>query len=136
MTGCERVLQQEIATTEAWTFQSLKDGKIQLSRSESAVSTLFVAKADGTKRWCMNMRPVNAITKADMNKSPLQESTRERLRGAKYFTRLDMRDGYHHLRIKEGYEHLTAFITEYGLQEWKVACFGLRSARRICTIHT
>ena len=39
-----------------------------------------------------------------------------------------MRDGYHHLRIKEGQEHLTAFRTEYGLYEWTVMCFGLRNA--------
>ena len=106
----------------------LAKGKIRPSRSESAVSTLFVNKADGTKRWRMDLRPINNITKADENKSPLQDSARERLRGAKYFTRLDMRDGYHHLRIKEGHEHLTAFLTEYGLYEWTVMCFGLRNA--------
>ena len=39
-----------------------------------------------------------------------------------------MRDGYHHLRIREGDEKHTAFITEYGLFEWTVACFGLRNA--------
>ena len=44
------------------------------------------------------------------------------------FTRLDMKDGYHHLRIREGDEKHTAFITEYGLFEWTVACFGLRNA--------
>ena len=76
----------------------------------------------------MDLRPINNITKADENKSPLQDSARERLRGAKYFTRLDMRDGYHHLRIKEGHEHLTAFLTEYGLYEWTVMCFGLKNA--------
>ena len=106
----------------------LEKGKIRESRSDSAVATLFVKKADGTLRWCMDMRPLNAVTKADENKSPLQEVTRERIRGAKYFTRLDMRDGYHHLRIREGDEHYTAFITEYGLYEWTVACFGLRNA--------
>ena len=53
---------------------------------------------------------------------------RERIRGAKYFTRLDMRDGYHHLRIKKGHEHRTAFLTEYGLYEWTVMCFGLKNA--------
>ena len=37
-------------------------------------------------------------------------------------------DGYHHLRIREGDEHYRAFITEYGLYEWTVACFGLRNA--------
>ena len=52
----------------------------------------------------------------------------ERIQGARYFTRLDMRGGYHHMRIREGEEHLTAFIIEYGLYEWMVACFGLKNA--------
>ena len=39
-----------------------------------------------------------------------------------------MKDGYHHLRIREGDEKHTAFITAYGLFEWTVACFGLRNA--------
>lgn len=102
----------------------LEKGKIRISRSDSAVTTLFVNKADGTKRWCMDMRLVNQATIADENKSPLQDISRDRLKGAKYFTRLDMRDGYHHLRIKEGDEKHTAFITEYGLYEWTVACFA------------
>jgi Reverse transcriptase (RNA-dependent DNA polymerase) len=76
----------------------------------------------------MDMRPVNAVTIPDENKSPLQETTRERIQGARYFTRLDMQDGYHHMRIREGDQHYTAFITEYGLYEWNVACFGLRNA--------
>ena len=71
---------------------------------------------------------MNAVTVSDENKAPFQDITRERIRGAKYFTRLDMRDGYHHLRIKEGSEKYTAFITEYGLFEWVVACFGLKNA--------
>ena len=71
---------------------------------------------------------MNNATIADENKSPLQDITRERLREAKFFTRLDMRDGHHHLRIREGDEKHAAFITEYGLYEWTVACFGLRNA--------
>jgi Reverse transcriptase (RNA-dependent DNA polymerase) len=74
------------------------------------------------------MRPINAITITDENKAPLQDTTRERIQGARFFTRLDMRDGYHHLRIRKGDEHLTVFITEYGLYEWTVACFGLKNA--------
>ena len=62
----------------------------------------------------MDLRPVNAVTLSDENKAPLQDITRERIRGAKYFTRLDMRDGYHHLRIKERSEKYTAFVTKYG----------------------
>jgi RNase H-like domain found in reverse transcriptase/Reverse transcriptase (RNA-dependent DNA polymerase)/Integrase zinc binding domain/Chromo (CHRromatin Organisation MOdifier) domain len=108
--------------------QLREEGKVRESRSDSAVSTLFVTKADGSKRWCMDLRPINNITATDSNKSTLQESSRERIRGAKYFTRLDMRDGYHHLRIKEGDEPRTAFLTEYGLFEWTVVCFGLKNA--------
>ena len=99
-----------------------------MSRSESAAPTLFILKKDKTKRWCMDMRKVNEVTVTDSNQAPLQETARERLKGAKYFTKLDMRDGYHHLRIKAGDEHKTAFLTEYGLYEWKVMCFGLKNA--------
>ena len=106
----------------------IKEGKVQRSKSESAAPTLFVKKKDGTKRWCMDMRKLTEITTTDSNQAPLQESVKEKLRGAKYFTKIDMRDGYHHLRIKEGHEHKTAFLTEYGLYEWKVMCFGLKNA--------
>jgi RNase H-like domain found in reverse transcriptase/Reverse transcriptase (RNA-dependent DNA polymerase)/Integrase zinc binding domain/Chromo (CHRromatin Organisation MOdifier) domain/Integrase core domain len=106
----------------------IKKGKVRTSRSESAAPTLFVQKADGTKRWCMDLRRLNEITISDSNQAPLQETAREKLRGAKYFTRLDMRDGYHHIRIKTGDEHKTAFLTEYGLYEWTVMCFGLKNA--------
>jgi hypothetical protein len=106
----------------------IKKGKIQPSRSESAAPTLFVTKGDGTKRWCMDLRLLNNITTTDANQAPLQETAKEKLQGAKYFTKLDMRDGYHHLRIKKGDEHKTAFLTEFGLYEWKVMCFGLKNA--------
>ena len=53
----------------------LAKGKVRTSRSESAVGTLFVPKSDGSKRWCMDMRPVNNATIADENKSPLQDRT-------------------------------------------------------------
>jgi Reverse transcriptase (RNA-dependent DNA polymerase) len=106
----------------------LKLGRIRESRSESAVGTLFIPKEDGSKRLCMDFRPLNAATLRDENKAPLQDVNRDRLKGAKIFTRFDMEDGYHRLRIKEGHEKYTAFITEYGLYEWLVMCFGLQNA--------
>jgi hypothetical protein len=106
----------------------IKKGKVQPSRSGSAAPTLFVSKADGSKRWCMDLRLLNDVTLPDANQAPLQETAKEKLQGKRYFTKLDMRDGYHHLRIKEGDEHKTAFLTEFGLYEWKVMCFGLRNA--------
>jgi reverse transcriptase-like protein len=74
------------------------------------------------------VRLLNNITTTDANQAPLQDTAKEKLQGAKYFTKLDMRDGYHHLRIKKGDEHKTAFLTEFGLYEWKVMCFGLKNA--------
>jgi hypothetical protein len=106
----------------------IEKGKVQPSRSESAAPTLFVQKGDGSKRWCMDLRLLNNVTISDANQAPLQETAKEKLQGAKYFTKIDMRDGYHHLRIKEGGEHKTAFLTEFGLYEWKVMCFGLKNA--------
>ena len=123
-----RFTREEALEVKKQLEELLKKKKIRESRSESAVGTLFVPKSDGTKRWCMDLRPINAVTITDENKSPLQDTTRERIQGARYFTRLDMRDGYHHMRIRKGDEHLTAFITEYGLYEWTVACFGLKNA--------
>ena len=106
----------------------IEKGKVQTSRSEWASPTLFVNKGDGSKRWCMDLRLLNNITTTDANQAPLQETAKEKLQGARYFTKLDMRDGYHHLRIKKGDEHKTAFLTEFGLYEWKVMCFGLKNA--------
>jgi hypothetical protein len=123
-----RFTREEALEVKKQLGELLKAGKVRESRSDSAVGTLFVPKSDGTRRWCMDMRPINAITITDENKAPLQDTTRERIQGAKFFTRLDMRDGYHHLRIRKGDEYLTAFITEYGLYEWTVACFGLKNA--------
>jgi len=123
-----RFTREEALEIKKQLTELLEKGKVRESRSESAVGTLFVLKHDGSKRWCMDMRPINALTPGDENKAPLQDIVRERIQGATVFTRLDMRDGYHHLRIKEGDEKHTAFITEYGLYEWTVACFGLKNA--------
>ena len=106
----------------------IEKGKVQPSRSESAAPTLFVLKGDGTKRWRMDLRMLNNVTITDSNQAPLQDTAKEKLQGKKYFTKLDMRDGYHHLRIRKGDEHKTAFLTEFGLYEWKVMCFGLKNA--------
>src|SRR4029077_16848672 len=109
----------------------MKLGRIRESSSESAVGTLFILKKDGSKRLCMDYRPVNKETVGDENKAPLQDVNRDRFRGANYFTRLDTEDGYHQLWIREGDEKHTAFITEFGLYEWVVVCFGLKNASAV-----
>ena len=105
-----------------------KLGRIRESRSSSAVNILFIPKQSGALRMCMDYRPINRVTRRDENKAPLQDMNRHQLQGAKWFTKLDMEDGYHRLRIRQGDEKYTAFITEYGLYEWTVMSFGLANA--------
>jgi hypothetical protein len=106
----------------------MKLSRIRESSSESAVGTIFIPKNDGSKRLYMDCRPMNQETVGDENKASLQDVNRDRFRGAKYFTRLDMEDGYQWLRIREADEKHVAFITEFGLYEWVVVCFGLKNA--------
>lgn len=94
--------------------------KRELARNlkiESEIPVLFVSKADGSKRLCMDFRLINAVTIKDANKAPLQEINRERLKEPRY-----SQDGCHRLRTREGDEKHTAFITEYWLYEWTTMC--------------
>ena len=59
---------------------------------------------------------------------PLRDVLRDRVAGAKVFTKLDLKDGYHHIRMRKGDEHKTAFRTRYGQYQYKVIPFGLVNA--------
>ena len=106
----------------------LERGFIQPSTSEYGASILFVKKADGTLRLCIDYRGLNSITVK--NRAPLPSITemRNRLIGAQYFTKLDLKDGYHNIRINSADVHKTAFKCRYGHFEYLVVPFGLANA--------
>ena len=85
-------------------------------------------KPDGSMRLCVDYRQLNKLTIANKYPLPLMTELRDRVAGAKIFTKLDLKDGYHLLRIKEGEEWKTAFRTQYGHYEYKVMPFGLVNA--------
>jgi hypothetical protein len=86
---------------------------------------LFVEKKDGTKRMCIDYRTLNSMTIKNKYPLPRIEDLMDRLKKAKFFSKIDLRSGYHHMKIQEHDIHKTAFTTRYGLYEFVVVSFGL-----------
>ena len=82
----------------------LKQGEISESKSPAGAPILFVPKPDGSMRLCVDYRQLNKLTIANKYPLPLMTEFRDRVAGASIFTKLDLKDGYHLLRIKEGGE--------------------------------
>jgi hypothetical protein len=77
-----------------------KKGYIRLSTSPWAAPVLFVEKKDGTKRMCIDYRALNEITIKKKYPLPRIEDLFDQLRGANVFSKIDLRAGYHQLRIR------------------------------------
>ena len=106
----------------------LPQGTISESKSPGGAPILFVPKPDGSMRLCVDYRQLNKLTIANKYPLPLMTELRDRVAGAKRFTKQDLKDGYHLLRIKEGDEWKMAFRTRYGHYKYKVMPFGLVNA--------
>lgn len=106
----------------------MQRGWIRHSRSPAGAPILFAKKKDGTLRLCVDYRELNKITIKNRHPLPLISESLERLAGANIYTKLDIREAYHMVRIKEGDEWKTAFRTRYGHFEYTVMPFGLTNA--------
>jgi hypothetical protein len=89
---------------------------------------LFVEKKDGTKRMCIDYRALNEVTIKNKYPLPRIEDLFDQLRGVSVFSKIDMRSGYHQLRIWPSDISKTTFITKYGLYEFTIMSFGLTNA--------
>lgn len=118
----------EAAEMKKWLDEHLAKGFIRPSTSQVASPCFWVGKKDGKKRIVIDYRKINDITVKNQYPIPLISELIERLRGKKYFTKLDLRSGYHLVRIAKGHEWKTAFKTRYGLFEWTVMPLGLSNA--------
>lgn len=118
----------ELLVLRKYLSDYLARGWIRRSKSPAGAPILFVKKKDGTLRLCVDYRGLNKITLKNRHPLPLITESLERLAQAKYYTKLDVRDAYHRIRIKEGDEWKTAFRTRYGHFEYLVMPFGLTNA--------
>jgi hypothetical protein len=87
-----------------------------------------VEKKDGTQWMCIDYQSLNEVTIKNKYPLPRIEDLFDQIKGASLFSKIDLRSGYHQLRIRESDIPKTAFCTRYGLYEYTVMSFGLKNA--------
>src|SRR5215813_8420998 len=120
--------QHEQKQLDEFLEENLQTGRIRPSKSPMASPVFFIKKKDGSLRLVQDYRALNDITIKNRYPLPLISELVNQLRGAKYFTKLDVRWGYNNVRIKEGDEWKAAFRTNRGLFEPLVMFFGLTNS--------
>jgi hypothetical protein len=118
----------ELEALRKFLDENLNRGFLRASSSPAAAPILFAKKKDGSLRLCVDYRALNKITIKNRYPLPRIDETLDQLQNARFFTRLDLREGYYNIRIAEGEEWKTAMRTRYGLFEWLVMPMGLTNA--------
>jgi hypothetical protein len=118
----------ELAELKKQLQELLDKGFIRPSTSPWGCPALFMKKKDESLRLCVDYRPLNAVTIKNKYPLPRIDVLFDQLVGAQVFSKIDLRSGYHHIKIRASYIPKIAFSTRYGLYEYLVMSFGLTNA--------
>jgi len=124
-TSVYRLTPPEMTVLKEYITDGLKRGTLQRSEAPDACSFFFIDKKDGKLRPVQDYRPLNAITRKNAALILLIPELINKLLGARFFTKLDVRWEYNNIWIREGDEYKTAFKTPLGLYESCIMTFGL-----------
>ncbi|KAL0541612.1 hypothetical protein IC582_021665 [Cucumis melo] len=123
-----RMAPAELKELKVQLQELLDKGFIRPSVSPWGAPVLFVKKKDGSMRLCIDYRELNTVTVKNRYPLPRIDDLFDQLQGATVFFKIDLRSGYHQLRIKDGDVPKTAFRSRYGHYEFIVMSFGLTNA--------
>jgi hypothetical protein len=123
-----RMTTPELAKLKEHIKELLEKGFICPNSSPWGAPVIFVSKKDGTQRLCMDYRALNEVTIKDKYLLPRIDDLFDQLRGACVFSKINLRSGYHRLKVQECNIPKTSFILRYGLYEFTVMSFGLTNA--------
>ena len=126
--GLYRMSEKELTEVRKQLDELLENEFIRPSQSPWGAPILFVTKKDGKLRMCIDYRALNRLTIKNSYPLPRIDDIFDQLKGAKYFSKIDLRSGYHQIRLDEDSIPMTAFRTRYGHFEFLVLPFGLTNA--------
>ena len=126
--GLYRMSDKELIELKSQLDKLLAQGFIRPSVSPWGAPVLLVGKKDGGMRMCVDYRALNKVTTKNGYPLPRIDDIFDQLRKAKWFTKIDLRSGYHQIRVAKDSIAMTAFRTRYGHYEFLVLPFGLTNA--------
>jgi hypothetical protein len=106
----------------------LDDGRLRPSESPWGTNVIFAKKKDGSLRFCVDYRGLNELTVRNSYPLPHMDELFDRLQGAAYYSKIDLRTGFYQIPLDEADMGKTAFRTRYGHFEWTVLPMGLTNA--------
>ena len=123
-----RMAPAELRELKAQLEELLSKGFIRPSISPWGAPVLFVKKKDGSLRLCIDYRELNRVTIRNQYPLPRIDELFDQLQGSRVYSKIDLRSGYHHLRVQKSDVPKIAFKTHYGHYEFLVMPFGLTNA--------